>query len=63
MDKNRITGAAKRAKGALKESLGRLTRNPKMEAEGKAERTAGAVRNAAGSAKDATHGGGRGGRA
>ena len=25
MDKNRITGAAKRAKGALKERLGRLT--------------------------------------
>jgi uncharacterized protein YjbJ (UPF0337 family) len=63
MDKDRITGAVERAKGALKESLGRLTRNPKIEAEGKAKRMAGVLQNAADGAKDATRGGGRGGRA
>jgi uncharacterized protein YjbJ (UPF0337 family) len=32
MDKNRITGAAKRVKGAIKERIGRLTRNARLEA-------------------------------
>jgi uncharacterized protein YjbJ (UPF0337 family) len=32
MDKNRITGAAKRAKGAIKERIGRLTRNARLSA-------------------------------
>jgi uncharacterized protein YjbJ (UPF0337 family) len=40
MDKDRITGAAKRARGAIKALVGRITRSPKLEAEGRAERTA-----------------------
>jgi uncharacterized protein YjbJ (UPF0337 family) len=58
MDKDRITGAAKRVKGAVKESVDRRIHNSRMEAAGKAERAAGAARNAVGGAKDAARGGG-----
>jgi uncharacterized protein YjbJ (UPF0337 family) len=60
MDKDRITGAAKRVKGTVKESVGRLIHNSKMEAAGKAERAAGTARNAAGGARDAARGRGHG---
>jgi uncharacterized protein YjbJ (UPF0337 family) len=62
MDKDRITGAAKRAKdakgakGAVKESVGRLIHAVKMKTAGTAERVAGA----AGGAKDAARGGSHG---
>jgi uncharacterized protein YjbJ (UPF0337 family) len=53
MDKDRIAGAAKQAKGAVKDAAGKAVGDSKMQAEGKADKAAGKVQNAAGSAKDA----------
>jgi uncharacterized protein YjbJ (UPF0337 family) len=53
MDKDRIAGAAKQAKGAVKEAAGKLTGDAKLESEGKADKVAGKVQNAVGGAKDA----------
>jgi uncharacterized protein YjbJ (UPF0337 family) len=53
MDKDRIEGSGKQAKGAIKEAAGKLTGDAKLKAEGKADKMAGKVQNAAGSAKDA----------
>lgn len=53
MDKDRIDGVAKQAKGSIKEAVGKVTGDAKTEAEGKAEKAVGKVQNAAGSAKDA----------
>ena len=53
MDKDRIKGSAKQAKGKVKEVAGKATGDKKVEAEGKTEKTAGKVRNAVGGLKDA----------
>jgi len=53
MDKDRIEGIGKQAKGAAKETVGKVAGDRKTEAEGKAEKTEGKVQNAFGSAKDA----------
>ena len=53
MDKDRIEGAMNQAKGALKEGLGKVTGDKKMEAEGTTEKAAGKVQNTVGGAKDA----------
>jgi uncharacterized protein YjbJ (UPF0337 family) len=53
VDKDRVTGAAHEAKGAVKEAAGKLTGDTKTQAEGKAEKVQGKVQNAAGGAKDA----------
>ncbi len=53
MDKDRIEGSAKQAKGAIKEGVGKLTGDTKTEAEGKVEKAEGKVQNAVGGAKDA----------
>jgi uncharacterized protein YjbJ (UPF0337 family) len=53
MDKDRIEGAAREAKGKVKETFGKVTGDTKTEAEGKAEKVAGKVQNAVGGAKDA----------
>jgi uncharacterized protein YjbJ (UPF0337 family) len=52
MDKDRIEGAAHQAKGAIKETVGKVTGDAKTEAEGAAEKAAGKVQNAAGGIKD-----------
>jgi uncharacterized protein YjbJ (UPF0337 family) len=41
MDKDRVEGAAHQAKGAVKETAGRMMGDKKTEAEGKGERAAG----------------------
>lgn len=51
-DKDRIEGAAKQAEGKVKEGLGKLTGDQKLEAEGKAKHAEGKVQNAVGSIKD-----------
>ena len=56
MDKDRIEGAVERAKGAAKDVAGRITGDAKLEAEGKAQKTAGTVQNTVGGAKDALRG-------
>jgi len=53
MDKDRVEGAAHRIKGAVKESVGKVTGDTKTQAEGAAEKAAGKVQNAVGGAKDA----------
>ena len=53
MDKDRIKGAGHQAKGAIKEVVGKVTGDTKIQAEGAAEKTAGKVQNAIGGAKDA----------
>jgi uncharacterized protein YjbJ (UPF0337 family) len=52
VDKDRIAGAAHRVKGAVKETIGKVTGDAKTQAEGAAEKTAGKVQNAVGGAKD-----------
>ena len=41
MDKDRITGAAKKIKGAVKETIGKVAGDAKLEAEGKTEKVEG----------------------
>jgi uncharacterized protein YjbJ (UPF0337 family) len=53
MDKDRIAGAAKQAKGAIKDAAGKLLGDSKLQAEGKADKVEGKVQNAVGGAKDA----------
>jgi uncharacterized protein YjbJ (UPF0337 family) len=56
MDKDRIQGSAKQAKGAIKEVAGKVTGDAKLQANGKADKTAGKIQNAVGGVKDALRG-------
>jgi uncharacterized protein YjbJ (UPF0337 family) len=53
MHKDQIKGAAKDAKGSVKESVGKATGNDRMAAEGAGERVAGKVQKGVGNLKDA----------
>jgi uncharacterized protein YjbJ (UPF0337 family) len=53
MDKDRISGAAKQIKGAVKELSGKAMGDAKLVAEGKRDKLEGRVQNAIGGAKDA----------
>jgi uncharacterized protein YjbJ (UPF0337 family) len=52
MDKDRVAGSAKQAKGSVKEAIGKITGDSKTEVDGAAEKTAGQVQNAVGGIKD-----------
>jgi uncharacterized protein YjbJ (UPF0337 family) len=52
MDKDRIEGSANQAKGAIKETAGKVTGDAKLQAEGTADKAAGKVQNAVGGLKD-----------
>ena len=52
MDKDRIKGAADQAKGAVKEVVGKVTGDQKMQAEGTINKLTGKVESAVGGAKD-----------
>ena len=56
MDKDRIEGSARQAKGAIKVAAGKLTGDAKLQADGKADKAAGKIQNAVGSVKDALRG-------
>ncbi len=56
MDKDRIEGAAKQAKGKIKEVAGKLTGDAKLETEGNADQVAGKVQNTVGGIKDTLRG-------
>lgn len=56
MDKDRIKGSAEQAKGAIKETAGKIIGDAKLESEGKADKAAGKVQNAVGGLKDAIRG-------
>ncbi|MGB5092409.1 MAG: CsbD family protein [Parvibaculum sp.] len=53
MDKDRIEGSAKQAKGTVKVAVGKVTGDAKLEAEGKADKAEGKVQNVIGGIKDA----------
>lgn len=52
MDKDRVAGGAKKAKGSVKEAIGKVTGDSKTQAEGVAEKAAGRTQNAGGDVKD-----------
>ena len=53
MDKDRVAGSAKQVRGAVKEVVGKVVGDAKLESEGKADKAAGKVQNAIGGVKDA----------
>jgi uncharacterized protein YjbJ (UPF0337 family) len=53
VDKEHIKGAADKAKGAIKDTAGKVTGDKKMQAEGKLDKAKGTARNIAGDVKDA----------
>lgn len=53
MHKDTVKGAAKDAKGSIKEAAGKATGNTRLEAEGAAEKTAGKVQKGVGELKEA----------
>ena len=56
VDKDRIQGAAGQAKGNVKEVVGKVTGDSKLEGEGKADQLKGKVQNAVGGLKDTLRG-------
>jgi len=52
MDKNRIVGAAKQAKGEVKEAFGKLMGDVKLQTDGKVDEVEGKVQSAIGGLKD-----------
>lgn len=59
MDEDRIEGAARNMKGKVKEGLGKMTGDAKLEGEGKADQLSGKVQNAVGGIKDSIRDAGR----
>jgi uncharacterized protein YjbJ (UPF0337 family) len=52
VDSNRVQGAMDKAKGAVKEGLGKVTGNKKLEAEGVADKAKGTAKTTVGKTKD-----------
>jgi uncharacterized protein YjbJ (UPF0337 family) len=52
MDKDRIAGAAKETKGAIKETAGKAVGDAKLTATGKSDKAEGKVQNTIGGLKD-----------
>ena len=53
MDKDRIVGAAKQAKGTVKEAVGKVIGDARLKADGRSDKAEGKVQNAIGGVKDA----------
>jgi uncharacterized protein YjbJ (UPF0337 family) len=53
MDKQRIEGGFKKVTGAVKQKVGKIVRDRRLETEGATEKAEGRVRSAVGHAKDA----------
>lgn len=53
MDKEHVKGAEEKSGGKIKEAVGHIIGNKKLENEGKVDQVKGAVHNAVGDAKDA----------
>jgi uncharacterized protein YjbJ (UPF0337 family) len=56
MDRDRIEGSAEQAKGTVKETVGKILGDKKLETEGKTDKAAGQIQNAVGGLKDAVRG-------
>ena len=52
MAREHVSGAFNKAKGAVKEAVGKVTGNKKMQAAGKADKAKGTIQNVAGDVKD-----------
>jgi uncharacterized protein YjbJ (UPF0337 family) len=52
MDKDRIAGSGKQIKGEIKEAVGKLVGDGKLQADGKADQAKGKAQNMVGSIKD-----------
>ncbi|MGP7982969.1 CsbD family protein [Rhodoblastus sp.] len=52
MDKEHVKGAADKAKGAIKDTAGKMMDNKSLQAEGKMDKAKGAAHQAAGDIKD-----------
>ncbi len=52
MDKSRIEGALDQAKGAIKQGVGKVTGDEKLQGEGMADKAKGKAENTVGGAKD-----------
>jgi uncharacterized protein YjbJ (UPF0337 family) len=52
--KDEVKGVGKQAKGAVKDAVGGLTGNEKLQAEGKVDKIVGKVQQKVGEAKDRT---------
>ena len=52
MTREHVSGAFNKAKGAVKEAVGKVTGSKKMQAEGKLDKAKGTIQNAAGDVKD-----------
>jgi uncharacterized protein YjbJ (UPF0337 family) len=55
MDKEQVKGAADKAKGAIKDTAGKVMGDREMQAEGKLDKAKGAAHEAVGDARDAKH--------
>jgi len=53
MDKEHVKGTADKAKGAIKDTAGKVTGDKELQAEGKMDKAKGSAHNAAGDVKDA----------
>jgi uncharacterized protein YjbJ (UPF0337 family) len=53
MDREHVRGAADKAKGAIKETAGKVSGDKEIESEGKVDKAKGDVHNAVGNLKDA----------
>jgi uncharacterized protein YjbJ (UPF0337 family) len=52
MDKDRVVGSAKEIKGAVKETVGKVVGDVKLQSEGAADKAEGKIQNAVGGLKD-----------
>ncbi len=52
VDKNRVDGSAKNIGGKVKEGIGNVTSDSKMQTEGKADQAEGKIQNTVGGIKD-----------
>jgi uncharacterized protein YjbJ (UPF0337 family) len=53
MDKEHVKGAADKAKGAIKDTAGKVTGDKELQSEGKTDQAKGAAHNAVGDVKEA----------
>jgi uncharacterized protein YjbJ (UPF0337 family) len=52
VNRNRVAGSAKEAKGAIKEAIGNATVDSKLQVDGKADKAGGKFQNAIGGVQD-----------
>jgi uncharacterized protein YjbJ (UPF0337 family) len=56
VDKDRVEGSLEQGKGKVKEVVGKVTGDTKLEGEGKADQVKGKIQNAIGGVKDTLRG-------